>query len=460
MPQEWKLGIVVPVFKKGSKNLVENYRPISLTCIVMKIFEKLIRNELMARCSSILNINQHGFLPGKSCTTQMISFTESIAIALNNLIRTDVVYFDFAKAFDSVNHDLILNKLKRQFNIDGALLKFFVNYLKDRTQHVAISGSSSKNINVRSGVPQGSILGPLLFVIFINDMFDCVSDGTNIALYADDTKIWRQITSLNEQYILQNDIDALVQWSKVNKMNFHPDKCKVVPIAPPGKGLQDYFNKNFPLKYTYFYHLDHNDLDFVESEKDLGVMVTSTLSWDAQVDYLYSKASSRLGLLKRALHFVKCPQQKRVFYLAITRSLFEHCVQVWRPSCDTAIMKLERIKKRAVKWILSEQIFSYNDVEYLARLQDLNLVPIKYRFIFSDLSLFHKIFYKKCNIDLPEYYVKYSDEDRKRLRSSIKPPDYLGGNKQTINLEELRKAKFNELSLKCTLNVIIAKYKT
>ena len=121
IPQEWKLGNVVPVFKKGSKNLVENYRPISLTCLVMKIFEKIIRNELMARCSNLLNNNQHGFLPGKSCTTQMISFTESINVALNMSIRTDVVYFDFAKAFDSVNHDIILQKLKYNYNIDGTL---------------------------------------------------------------------------------------------------------------------------------------------------------------------------------------------------------------------------------------------------------------------------------------------------------------------------------------------------
>ena len=394
MPQEWKMGNVVPVFKKGSKSLVENYRPISLTCIVMKVFEKLIRNELMDRCSNMLNQSQHGFLPEKSCLTQMISFTESISLALNNSIRTDVVYFDFAKAFDSVNHDIILSKLKNQFNIDGAFLNFFVNYLKDRKQNVVISGCCSEKITVKSGVPQGSILGPLLFVIFINDMFDCISNGTNIALYADDTKIWRQITSLNDQHILQNDINSLVQWSKENKMNFHTDKCKVIPIAPPGKGLHDYFNKNFPIKYTFFYHLNGKELDFVESEKDLGVLVTSNFSWNDQLDYLYSKASSRLGLLKRVLHFVKCPQQKRVFYIAVTRSIFEHCVQVWRPTSDSGILKLEKIQKRAVKWILSEQQCSYSDDEYLARLQKLNIIPMKYRFILSDLLLFHPFFIK------------------------------------------------------------------
>ena len=460
IPQEWKMANVVPVFKKGSKHLVENYRPISLTCLVMKIFEKIIRNELMARCSNFTHPNQHGFLPQKSCTTQMISFTESIAFALNQSIRTDVVYFDFAKAFDSVNHDIILQKLKNQFNVDGSLLKFFVNYLKDRKQNVVISGCSSDFVNVRSGVPQGSILGPLLFVIFINDMIDCVSTGTYIALYADDTKIWRQVTSLNDQYMLQNDIDALAKWANKNKMKFHPDKCKVVPIAPYGQGLRDYFDKNFPMKYTYFYHLGDEELEFVESEKDLGVFVTSTMSWEPQVNYLYSKASSRLGLVKRAIHFIKCPKQKQAFYTAVVRSLFEHCVQVWRPSSDTEIYKLERIQKRAVKWILSEQNFSYNDVEYHSRLRDLNLLPIKYRFILSDLLLFHSIFYNESNIKLPDYYVKYSDEEKGRLRKCIKPPDYFGGSVKTIDLQKPRESNYSDLSLKCTIAETKLKYKS
>ena len=285
-------------------------------------------------------------------------------------------------------------------------------------------------------------------------MIDCVSHGTNIALYADDTKIWRQITSLDEQYILQHDINALVQWSIKNKMNFHPDKCKVVPIAPPGKGLQDYFKKNFPMNYTYFYHLGDTELEFVESEKDLGVIVTSNFSWDTHVDHIYSKASSRVGL-----HFVKCPKQKRVFYLAVVRNLFEHCVQIWRPSSDTGIFQLERIQKRAVKWILSEQNFSYNDFEYLTRLRDLDLIPFKYKLIFNDLVLFHNIFYNKIDIKLPQYYTKYSAEENVRLRKCIKPPEYFGNNTETINLQTPREAKYNELSLKCTLDVVKMKYK-
>ena len=130
VPIEWKLATVVPVFKKGDKSSVENYRPISLTCLAMKIFETCIRDELMNSCKSKINPNQHGFLPGKSCTTQMVPFADKLAITLNDKSRIDIIYFDFAKAFDSVSHDVILHKLRDQFNINGIPLKFITSYLK------------------------------------------------------------------------------------------------------------------------------------------------------------------------------------------------------------------------------------------------------------------------------------------------------------------------------------------
>ena len=231
IPADWKLASVVPVHKKGDKAMVENYRPISITSLVMKVFERCIRKELFLACEEKLDPRQHGFVNGKSCTTQMVPFTNNLALALNNKSKMDIIYFDFAKAFDSVSHDIILHKLKYLYGVDGLMLRFIKSYLQGRQQQVVVGGNISSTLPVQSGVPQGSILGPLLFVIFINDMFSCVSEGTNIALYADDTKIWREICSYNDQEVLQRDIDRLYTWSIENNMNFHPSKCRVLPVT-------------------------------------------------------------------------------------------------------------------------------------------------------------------------------------------------------------------------------------
>ena len=266
------MATVVPVHKKGDKSLVENYRPISLTCLIMKVFERCISDELLSKCQDRIHSSQHGFLPGKSCTTQLIPFIDDLALGLNNSIRTDVIYFDFAKAFDSVNHDVILHKLKFVFNVDGLMLKFLTNYLQNRKQRVVVDQSMSIDVNVISGVPQGSILGPLLFVLFINDMHSVVSPGTNIALYADDTKIWRQISSDIDSEILNKDIASLNAWASSNLMRFHPKKCKVVSIGHKHKTLSV-----LPF-YNYPYFIGGELLDFCDSEKDLGILVQEKIN--------------------------------------------------------------------------------------------------------------------------------------------------------------------------------------
>ena len=232
LPGDWKVANVVPVHKKGSKENIENYRPISLTSLVMKAFERILKEELLGRTSHLLDQRQHGFLSNKSCDTNMVNFSDSVVLSINDAktFSTDVVYFDFAKAFDSVNHDLILKKLKDYYGIEGRLLKFIKNYLCGRTQRVVIENCQSSSKPVLSGVPQGSILGPILFVLFINDLPTGLNKGTNLALYADDTKIWRSITCEQDHFILQSDIDFLNNWATSNKMKFHPLKCKVIDI--------------------------------------------------------------------------------------------------------------------------------------------------------------------------------------------------------------------------------------
>ena len=227
----------------------------------MKVFERIIKEELLLHTNSYLDQRQHGFLSQKSCTTNMVGFCDSLAISLNSQLRTDVIYFDFAKAFDSVNHDIILHKLKHRFNIDGTLLKFLVNYLRDREQRVVIGNKSSSYKSVKSGVPQGSILGPLLFVLFINDLPEGLSPGTGLALYADDTKIWRTILSQDDHILLQKDIDYLHRWAVNNFMRFHPAKCKTLSVRLTEPPLL-----NILPNIEFIYSLGGAFLDYVSSE--------------------------------------------------------------------------------------------------------------------------------------------------------------------------------------------------
>ena len=363
----------------------------------MKIFERCIRKELFAACEGLLDPRQRGFVNGKSCTTQMIPFADSLAVSLNDKSRSDIVYFDFAKAFDSVSHDLILHKLKHLYGVDGLMLRFIKSYLQGRQQQVVIGGSISSKLPVQSGVPQGSIIGPLLFVIFINDMFSCISEGTNIALYADDTKIWRSIEQYDDHFVLQNDIDRLFAWSIENKMTFHPSKCKVLSVT-----MQRNILDNLPFN-IYWYNLNNVMIDYVPSHKDLGLIVTNKLLWGAHCDKLVTSASSKLGLLMRTCHFTINKRQKRAFYLSIVRSIFEHCSVIWCPQTATHLSKFAAIQKRAIKWINGQQFDSYSEDVFFAKQKELKILPIRLKFIHNSLMLFYKIVNGLIGICLSNY---------------------------------------------------------
>ena len=435
IPTEWKTANIVPIHKNNCKDNVENYRPISLTCIIMKIFERIIRDELYSKCSHLIDPRQHGFLPKKSCNTQMVDFCDSLTISAINGTESDVIYFDFAKAFDSVNHDILIAKLKNNFRIDGLLLKFLVSYLKDRKQRVVIGDSESNLLNVLSGVPQGSILGPFLFVLFINDLPDGLLDQTNIAMYADDTKIWRQINSIDDCFALQSDIDYMQNWAFRNKMNFHPNKCKVLNVSLKNNSIFD-----CALPYSqFFYSLDRNILDFTESEKDLGLLVSTKLNWTEHCTKLYNKASMMLGLTKRTAHFVINQKQRRVLYLTLVRSQFEHCTVVWRPSLKTSTDKLESLQKRAIKWIMSEELCSYSPEIYFQRCKSLDILPLEFRFILKDILFLYQVINNISPVKLPLYLtffrgssLRNSHLDNLSLVSSILPNSSIHSSYSTI----------------------------
>ena len=265
--------------------------------------------------------------------------------------------------------------------------------------------------SVLSGVPQGSILGPILFVLFINDLPQGVDSLTNISLYADDTKMWRKVSCDNDVAQLQKDIDYLHKWSEVNLMSFHPKKCKVVSVN----------NKPSPLSMLPFvsvhYLLGENFLSYADSERDLGVEINSKFSFNEHCEQLLTKANQQYGLLRRTCHFVNDTKRRRVLYLTLVRSQFEHCSQVWHPTSKTMLSKFESFQKKCIKWVLFEEELSYHARNtYLKKCKEINVLPMQYKFDLSDAVLFHKIVYSHIPIEMPDFLVKFNGNSR--LRSS------------------------------------------
>ena len=318
-----------------------------MTCIASKIYERLVTQTLLDHCIDKIDDRQHGFLPGRSCLTQLVSFYDDLVQSDNNKRASDIIYFDFSKAFDSCNHDLILDKLKNRFDVDGKMLAFIRNYLSNRSQRVVVGGKYSSSLSVISGVPQGSILGPLLFVLFINDITECVNGECKIALYADDLKLWSSITGALDHVEMQSSVDNLYNWSISNKMKFHPNKCKVISThssrCESNWGQLPYFLPT--------YDLGGVTLDNVCVQRDLGILVNNHLTWTNHTDHILERFTERFNLVRRTAHFVYNPNQRRTLFISLVRSLLEHCSPIWAPYQVGILNSLEAAQKRSIKWI-------------------------------------------------------------------------------------------------------------
>ena len=234
VPTDWKNAFVTPVYKKGPKSKAENYRPISLTCICCKVLEHIITSNIMSHLdkNNILFHNQHGFRSRVSCETQLIQFTQDLYDTLNQGGQTDVIVMDFSKAFDKVDHQRLLLKLLR-LGINGRVVTWIQSFLSNRSQSVVLDGEHSDSCPVLSGAPQGSVLGPCLFLMYINDMPDSIK--SNIRLFADDTIMYLTISTQDDCHALQSDLTKLEAWEKEWLMAFNPDKCEVIRITKKEK---------------------------------------------------------------------------------------------------------------------------------------------------------------------------------------------------------------------------------
>ncbi|CAB3996295.1 Hypothetical predicted protein [Paramuricea clavata] len=333
LPSVWKLANVVPVHKHGEKTYVENYRPISLLSLISKVLERCIFNNIKYHVYEQINPCQNGFMPGKSCITQLIEVLEQIGRELDRGKQIDVLYLDMSKAFDRVSHVELIHRL-REFGFGGSVLDWFNSYLTNRYQQTTVLEATSKPLPVTLGVPQGSILGSLLFLLYENHLSNAVTNS-NIATFADNTKIFKTINSISDAAALQCDLSKFEKGSTNGNLELNASKCKVLRVTRKHN------------KIIYPYTLHNTILGSTDSERDLGILTSSSLTWSKHVEYQYAKASKTLGYIRRSTFDIKDIAVRRTLYLTLVRTQLCYGSQIWAPQIINLIQRTERLQRRA-----------------------------------------------------------------------------------------------------------------
>ena len=369
LPKSWKTANITPIHKKGPKHTASNYRPISLTSILCKVMEKIIRDALLEYMeeNGLFTNHQHGFRKGRSCVTQLIEVMEKWTEDLDQKKPIDVIYLDFQKAFDTVPHKRLIQKL-RGYGVRGKLLSWIEDFLFDRKQRVVLNGQSSSWTEVTSGIPQGSVLGPILFTIYINDLPDVIENM--VKLFADDTKVSASVRNENDRDSLQKDINSLMKWSDTWLLKFNQSKCKHLHLGP---------------ETNYSYMMEENSIDITTEEKDLGIIVDDNLNFQNHINKQVKKANQKLGLINRSFKYMDKAMFLQLFK-SLVRPHLEYGSSVWSVANKKEAILLENVQRRATKLIRDIQHLTYGE-----RLKHLGIPTLQYRRIRADIVETFKI---------------------------------------------------------------------
>ena len=392
LPTEWLTANVMPVFKKGDKSLAANYRPISLTCILCKVLEHILASNIVKHLDAqeIMYDMQHGFREKRSCETQLVMMIEDLARNVSAGNQTDIILLDFSEAFDKVSHSKLLWKL-HQYGIRGKVLSWIQAFLGNRSQQVVIDGEESDSIPVNSGVPQGSVLGPILFLAYINDLPGGIS--SQVRLFADDTALYLTIKGEEDSSALQKDLDTLSVWESKWDMQFNPSKCQVVQVTGS--------KSKKPINSEYILH--GQVLETVTCARYLGVDVSSTLSGNSHIDRVVNNANRTLGYIRRN---IKCQNTdvRESAYNTLVKPQLEYASAVWDPHTKERISKIEMVQRRPARWTLRNYDHQVSLTEMINKL---GWRTLEQRRADARLCLFYKIVYGLVAVPLPDH-VQYS----------------------------------------------------
>ena len=390
VPRDWKLANVVAMFKKGNETDAPNYRPVSLTSVTCKILEHIIFHHVMSHLEehNILTGDQHGFRKGHSRETQLITTIEEFHRNLDKGQQTDAIILDFSKAFDTVPHQRLLSKLEHD-GIRGEIKRWISTWLINRNQTVVINGEKSKEAQVRSGVPQRTVLGPLLFLLYIKDIGEGLS--SRMRLFADDSLLFGIVKSTNDALQLQTNLDKLNEWADRWQMVFNPSKCYVLSIH----------RKKSPVIHDYM--IKGQALEHVQRHQYLGVTISNDLNWKYHVENIVGKASTTLGFIKRNLKH--CPQEVKVqAYKSLVRPILEYSSSVWDPYVNNQIQAIGKVQRRAVRFASN-----FKELEpgcMSAQMKRLDIPTLQDRRKQARLKLFKKIINNTSAVKVPSYVLR------------------------------------------------------
>ena len=374
MPPIWLQAYITPVYKKGSTTDPFNYRPIALTCIMCRLMENIVKGQLLSYLlnKNLISKQQHAFIVRHSTTTNLLECLHDWSVTLNAGNSVDVIYIDFRRAFDSIVFSKLLYKLQC-YGICGKLLVWIATFLHGRTQCVVTENVHSSYANVISGVPQGSVLGPILFILFINDIVHECDSGSKIKLklFADDLKLYSEIDLSNckNSVDIQKSIDNITQWANIWQISINIEKTTVIEL-------------NNCLKASCrAYSVNNVTLSHSNPVRDLCVTVDSCLSFKEHINNIVTKSMQRCGILFRGFVSRDLLLMRKAFITYI-RPILEFNTVIWNPSHKYLIDLIEHVQRRFTKRIPSISSLSYHERLAMINLESLELRRLRYNLIY------------------------------------------------------------------------------